>query len=137
MAPPPQNIVLGKVEPVVVVRAVFKNNQWTIASMTVQHGSPGESIIKDRAVRIESRSADGKPLFSISRPDPRILYEEEPPGFSRKTVLDSGELTFALPYNERFAKLAFVGQSPEAKPLSRSLDVEETVKDAYRRFKKQ
>ncbi|MBA7712211.1 hypothetical protein ES703_121182 [subsurface metagenome] len=98
---------------------------------------PTESIVQDREIRIEVKTKGDDMIYSYSVHDPRVIYEEEAPEFSRKVRRPTGEFSVTVPYDPKVERLVLIGQTPELKALKESFTIKALVEKAYIIFKEQ
>jgi len=135
--PPPETIVLGAAKPVVLIEVSVENDVWNVRVASVQLGTPSESIILDRDLLIKVLDKDGKVVYRVSRDDPRIIYEEEPPEYSRIIKRTKGKFLVAVPYSPKINQVLLVGLSPQLKEIKKTFTIAHELKRAYELFQKQ
>ena len=135
--PAPENIVLGAFEPVVVLDVTVEDDVWDIKFITVQFGTATESIVMERDLLVEVQDEKGETLHRFSKQDPRIVYFEEPPEFSKIKKMPKGKLLVSMPYSPEIQNVWLIGQSPTLKDLRESFDIGDEVKQAYEKFEEQ
>lgn len=135
--PAPENIVLGAFEPVVVLDVTVEDDVWDIKFITVQFGTATESIVMERDLLVEVQDEKGETLHRFSKQDPRIVYFEEPPEWSKIEKMPKGKLLVSMPYSPEIQNVWLIGQSPTLKDLRESFDIGDEVKQAYEEFEEQ
>ena len=114
----------------------MEDDVWNIKGMSVQFGTPTESIVLDRDLLFEVQDKGGKTLYRCSKKDPRIIYEEEPPEYSKVIKMHEGKLFISVPYSPEIHRILLIGQTPILKELKKSFDVAEDIRRAYEEFEK-
>lgn len=131
-----QSLVFGE-EVVATIQLTFKGDEIIAKVEQIQYGAHTNTLIKDRTFLAEVMDGNGKLLSSLSIDDPQVILVDDPPAKGETVRLPHAEVFIHLPYTDNLSTLRITGQTPETKGIRKEFKLNDELKEAARRFKKQ